>query len=170
MNKKLKIILISVTVFILTVGAGFLILHRSPSSVTVLPKSDFRNYTHPGYGFSFEYPAGWNASSFSEGEGEVVLMQNTDKQASLQIYIMMFEETGPITKERILEDLPDLKIVSEKQINIAGTINALSFESENESSQKTQEVWFVYNNFLYQISAAGNGEVLDKIIQTWKFN
>ncbi len=97
-------------------------------------------------------------------------MQNTDKQASLQIYIMMFEETGPITKERILEDLPDLKIVSEKQINIAGTINALSFESENESSQKTQEVWFVYNNFLYQISAAGNGEVLDKIIQTWKFN
>lgn len=163
MSKKGKIIIAGAVSAMFV--AGFLIFVFS----RIASKTDFgetRNYTHPGYGFSFEYPDGWNVSSFAEGEGETVLIQ-----PGVQIYISIFdEEETALTKERILADIPDLKIENDKQIKIANTIDALSFDSANQGGQNTKEVWFVYNRFLYQISAAGNGGVLDKIINTFKFN
>ncbi len=170
----------------------------------VKEEAGWKTYSHPGYGFSFAYPADLTVSSFNQGEGEVVLVQKSTPPPSapplskgrnmvesekssppyqggvpegqggqgMQIYISLFDEPETtLTKERILQDLPDLKIDNDKQIKIAGVIDALRFDSANQSGENTKEVWFVYNNFLYQISAVVDSEaVLEKMIGTWKFN
>jgi len=193
MSKKSKITIISLAAAVLIGGAVFLWKSDFNKTKEVglqnSPKSDlngFKTYTHPGYGFSFDYPGGWNVSSFAEGEGEVVLIQPVRSQPSgtaavppvaertsngLQIYISMFdEEETSLTKERILADIPDMLIENDKQIKIANAIDALSFDSANEAGDKTKEVWFVYNSFLYQITAAAGSEAtLNTIIQTWSY-
>ncbi len=153
------------------------------SDFKVSPKSDFKNYTHPGYGFSFDYPADWSADLFEDDSGpaspslggEVAVIQNSE--TGILIYIYPFDEPGPISKERILRDVPDMKIANGKQIKIAPstgsgqTIDALSFDSDEREIGPTREVWFVFGGFLYQLSAAEGGEeALNKMIETWKFN
>ena len=173
------------------------IAEKSDTGATT-ENSGFKTFTHPGYGFSFDYPDSWNASSFSEGDGETVLIQksqipnppeaeqarngasksqtnpnsqNSNDQNGLQIYISEFDEpeTG-LTRERILQDIPDLKIANEQAVKLSG-LDGLRFDSVNQSGQATKEIWLVHNGFLYQISAVvGSEEVLNKMIESWKFN
>jgi hypothetical protein len=178
--KKYLYILVAILLVIFVVwavkkqGAGNLSTSDVASNFVTsdVTKLGLKTFSHPGYGFSFEYPVDWNATSFAENDGETVLVQKPDQAQGIQIYISMFDEPQTnLSRERILQDIPDIKITNDRQITIAGNINVLSFESENESDQKTQEVWFVHNSFLYQIAAMeGSGEVLDKIINTFKFN
>lgn len=145
-----------------------------PAGASEKSLGSFKTYTHAGYGFTFDYPADWNATSFYDGQGETVLAQppsasdqriNPRQISGLQIYIIPFDEPGPITKERILADLPEIKINDEKQIKIAG-LDALSFESA-----ELAEIWFVREGFLYQITAsANNKEVLDNAVETLRFD
>ena len=166
-----------------------------PASASSTPAGN-KTFTHPGYGFSFNYPSDWNATSFTEGDGETVLVQKSvsvtppsqggekegvkppsqggEKEgvAGVQIYISLFDEQETVlTKERILQDIPDLKITNDKPIKFAGTLDALSFDSVNDAGLNTKEIWFVHNGFLYQISAiTGSETILNKMIGTWKFN
>ncbi|MBU1102571.1 hypothetical protein KJ853_02860 [Patescibacteria group bacterium] len=137
----------------------------------VFPKSDFKNYIHAGYGFSFDYPADWSVDIFKDDVGDVAVIQNAE--TGILIYVYPFDEPGPITKERILRDVPDMTIENGRQIKIgeAGVIDVLIFDSDEREMGPSKEMWFVHGGFLYQISAAeGSGEALNKIIESWKFN
>jgi len=135
----------------------------------VSQKSDFKNYAHAGYGFSFDYPADWNADLFKDDVGDVAVIQNSE--TGILIYIYPFDEPGPISKERVLKDIPDMKIENGRQIKIANSIDALSFDSDEREIGATKEIWFVRGKFLYQISAAeGSEETLNKMVETWRFN
>lgn len=193
LNKEIIIaaaIVLVIAALTLLSGCGLNLSQNKPepasrnSAGQTAPAPGFKSYSHPGYGFSFDYPDGWNVSSFAENDGETVLLQNLSasdlridprnisgqERGGIQIYILMFDEPGPITKERILQDIPDLIINNDKQIKIAGVADGLKFDSASQSGEKTKEVWFVYENFLYQMTAIeGSGDVLDKIVRSWKY-
>lgn len=132
---------------------------------------ELNTYTHPGYHFSFSYPKDWKVSSFSEGEGEVVLAQDAEKKSGFQIFISTFDETETVlTKERILQDIPSMTIDDPKEITLEDGIKALIFLGSDPSLGKTREIWFIFKGNLYQIMASANiDDLMAKIMTTWKF-
>lgn len=131
-------------------------------------------YSNKKYGFSFHYPDGFNVSEFAEGElGDIVLMQGPSKnniQAGFQIFIAPFDEPGPITKERILQDEPTMMVENGQSIILPSGIPAFAFLSKNQSLGHTLEVWFVHNGYLYQISTyASLIDFMTAILGTFSF-
>jgi hypothetical protein len=143
-------------------------------------------YENDKYGFSFIKNTDFNVTSFPENGGDMFLI-NGSKEKTFQIFVLPFDETTEeyamhggtlhttITPERILRDLPQMKIEDPKEIEING-IPALLFWSEEESIGKTREVWMVhpsepylYGNYLYQVVAdAENDSYLSNLMGTFK--
>ena len=154
---------------------------------TITPSEDNKEnnlYIDSQYKFSFEYPKHFTATKFSEGEsGNTILVQYREqseqvstsinkypKGASFQIFIAPFDEPGPLTKERVLEDLPDLIIKNPEQRVLKNGEVALMFFSQESSIGETREIWFIHNGFLYQISTYKElDSLVAKILETWKF-
>jgi len=132
-------------------------------------EAQFKTFVHPVRGFSFDYPADWSADAFLQDTEEAVMVGGQNQETGIAIFIYPFDETGAITKKRILKDVPDIKIQNETALKISG-IDALGFDSNEREFGPTKEVWFVHSGFLYQIAAsAGSGEVLYMIVESWKF-
>ncbi|PJE69041.1 hypothetical protein COU96_01905, partial [Candidatus Shapirobacteria bacterium CG10_big_fil_rev_8_21_14_0_10_38_14] len=122
---------------------------------TIAQSEDGENniYTDSQYKFSFEYPKNFTATKFQEGEeGDTILVQEKESKKSFQIFISPFDEPGPLTKERVKQDLPDLIINNPEQRVLKNGAVALVFFSEESSIGETREIWFVHNGYLYQIS------------------
>jgi len=136
-------------------------------------KEDEKNnvFVDSQYGFSFEYPKSFTATKFREGEnGDTILIQQKDGKNGFQVFIAPFDEEGPLTKERILQDLPDLIIKNAENRVLKNGIPALIFFSQEPSLGETREIWFVKNGYLYQITATKEiDSLVAQIVATWKF-
>ena len=100
----------------------------------------------------------------------MILVKNAASDNGFQIFITAFDESGVITKERILKDIPDAVINGDEYIDIGGE-KALSFISQDDLGGKTREIWAVHSGYLYRIKAYESfEEELFKIIKTWKFS
>ena len=131
-------------------------------------------YNYSKYGFTFQCPGELKISTFQEGEyGDMILAQNTqsEEKQGFQVFISPFDEQGPITKERILQDLPNMRIDQSQDVIITkDNIQALIFLSDEESFENTREIWFVYNDYLYQVSTyAGQDGFIGKVLETLDF-
>lgn len=137
-------------------------------------------YTNSKYGFSFSHPKELNVSEFAEEGADSTSSPQADVVLAggvFQLLISPFDESEPITKARILKDIPDMAIADDKIISVggfdgltAGGVNALSFKSKDESGGETLEIWFVRNGYLYQISSFASFEKqILQILGTWKF-
>jgi len=134
--------------------------------------SGMQRYTNTKYNFSFVYPKGFSIGSFKEGyDGEIVLVQDEDRKQGFQVYIIPFDESGPLTLSRIKQDLPDLRIDNPQVVVIAGgSISALLFESQSESYDRSREIWFMYDGFMYQVTTrAGADDFIGPVMESWRF-
>ena len=109
-----KNVIISI-IIIATIIGGYLWL--SGGGQNIIGNSTI--YTNSTYGFSLKLPEGMQASSFAEGEGEIVLitndkllMTNGGQDFQMQIYVSPFDEDIVLTAERIKNDLPEMKMES----------------------------------------------------------
>lgn len=137
-----------------------------------------KTYNHSDPNFSFEYPEDFNISAFPDGEnGETVLVQKPNSNEGFQVFISPFDEpsdptqggAGPITVERVKQDVPDMVIESPETVKFGG-ISALAFLSKSESVGRTREVWFLHEGYLYQITGySGTDVLISKVLLTWKF-
>ena len=198
MSKKLLIIIIIVVIVL--GGAVFFLFNKKfpqtaqvsnsineyPSvsdsieqSYNIAPSKENKEnkiYTDLQYNFSFQYPKDFTATKFQEGEeGSTILVQKTPStgsgQAAFQIFISPFDEPGPLTAERVKQDLPDLIIKNPEQRVLKNGAKALIFFSEEPSLGQTREIWFVHNNFLYQISTYKElDSLVADILSTWEFH
>ena len=219
--KKLQIKIFAAIIVAVLAGAaivGWLVAYKPYMSyrTSMSDKSDTTDKTGPQpaplaaryvnsqYGFSFSYPEGFNISDFDDGGGKIILVQSngsdttyktdtTDESyGGFQIFIAGFDEPGPITKERILKDIPDMVIINEKEILVGGE-KALSFISQDELGGEMREIWVVHpvrsrspeatadpladrtsngasGGYLYQIMGYRNFEKeLLEIMKTWRF-
>jgi len=139
-------------------------------------------YIDSQYKFSFEYPKDFTATKFQEGEdSNTILVQEKESKKSFQIFISPFDEPGPLTAERVKQDLPDLIIKNPEQRVLKNGAKALIFFSEEPSLGEIREIWFIYpvsgadsngvhNGYLYQISTYKElDSLVAKILETWKF-
>lgn len=138
--------------------------------------NEYQIYNNSKYNFSFKYPEGFTVANFQEGEyGETILIRlahSTDlRQVSFQIFISPFDEPGSLTKERILEDLPDMVVEDVQQRLLKNGVPGLIFFSQESSLGKTREVWFIHNEYLYQVSTYAELDGwLASILSTWRFH
>jgi hypothetical protein len=128
-------------------------------------------YTDSQYNFSFQYPKSFTATKFSDQEETAtILVQGEGGKTGFQIFIAPFDEPGPLTKERILQDVPDMKITNAENRALKNGIPALIFFNEETSLGKTREIWFIENGYLYQVSTTITlDSLVAQIIETWKF-
>lgn len=125
-------------------------------------------YNHQSPNFSFPYPEGFKVSSFIQSGQEMVLVQNNKKAHAFQIALSFFDEpNNSLNADRIRRDIVDLNMEDPKQINIGEKGSGVSFVDKDTGMR---EVWFVYNNFLYQITATRESEgLLEAVLENWSF-
>lgn len=118
--------------------------------------------------FSFAYPEGFTVGEFpDEDDSETILVQK--QNIGFQLYISPFDENITITYDRIQADQPDLVISDPKQIGFVG-VSGVLFESENDSGEKTLEIWWVKDSHLYQITTYPEfRDTMVKILETWTY-
>jgi hypothetical protein len=128
-------------------------------------------YNNSFYGFSFDYPEKFKVTEFGDEDNKTILIKDANDNFKFQIIVSYFDEPGPLTKERILQDLPDLKMENVQQKTLKNGDSVLIFLSDSSNSEKTREVWLIYNEYLYQVSALQSFDnELNKILATWRFN
>ena len=133
--------------------------------------SSSKTFNNSKYDFSFKYPDGFNISEFKEGEGDIVLAQMQGKEIGFQFFIMPFDEPGPITAERIKQDLPDMKINNPQSVIIGkNNIKALIFFTNDSGFGLAREVWFIYQGNLYQVSTYAKLDLfIGQVLSTLSF-
>ena len=101
--------------------------------------------------------------------GKRIIAESTEGKSGFEVVVLPFDETAPLTRERILQDVPDMVIKNEKTIRV-GNIEALSFESTDESLGATAEIWFNHNGFIYEARTYLEfGKTMKEILGSWKF-
>lgn len=177
--------LLVIATAIVVLGAGGYVLlshsHAKPGDAQAvqqpytLPALSQR-YENAQYRFALNMPADFKATDLpmpSTGGDTIVLQDNAGN--GIQIDISPFDEdTGSgytLTKERILQDVPDLKISDEQPVDIGDNYHGLAFVGDNQSfGGQSREVWFVFRGNLYQISTYTRLDNLIKaIFATWQF-
>lgn len=184
MKKNLPYILIAI---ILALAAGTFVWDKSKKTdqASNTEKTIFQNpaallqpqknsaesfsYTHPLFGFTFSLSEKFSTGTFPEGEGEMLMVKLTGEQnRQTQIYVTEFSEKGPLTAQKISQDLPDMPMEQTMDVMVDGE-PAVAFESDAGGS-KTREVWFVHSGHLYQISAKiENQQLVSDILTSWKW-
>ena len=139
-------------------------------------EADFSaRYIHENPFFSFAHTDTMRVQEFDEEGGEVILLQETQKEDvkkapfAFQIFVMPFSTDEPLTKELITRELPELDMRNIAHVLIDST-DGLVFISGSKETGDTREVWFAHEGFLYQASALlAHDELFSRIMATWKF-
>ena len=126
-------------------------------------------YENTKYGFSFEKPSGYTVGVLRDDVGETLLVQNAKISSGFQVYITPVDGPVILTKEQIQKDLPGTAVNNAKTFKLDGKADGIMFESSG-SAGDSFEVWFAYQNNLYQVSSyKAYAPELQKIMNTWKF-
>lgn len=127
-------------------------------------------YSDDQFKFSLRYPDGMKTSVVEEGDGaRTILVQNETAKKGFQVFVAPYDETEPLTKERILQDLPDLHMEGVQTANIDGA-HAVAFVTNDPSFGRTREVWFSRGGFLYQVTSRIEFDrELAEVMGTWRF-
>ena len=123
--------------------------------------------------FTFSYPQKLNVTETPlegiEG-GKIILAESGEAKKGFEVVILPFDESDSLTKERILQDVPDKVIKNEKKTTVGEGIEALAFESEDKNIGPTFEIWFVQNGYIYEARTYPEfGPEMQEILKTWKF-
>lgn len=128
-------------------------------------------YANSKYSFSYYHSPEASVKEYDEGGGAMTVVQeNVAKVRGLQIFIVPYAESQ-ITDERFRKDVP-----SGVRYNIENTtvgvkrIPAVTFNSYDDFLGETRELWFIHDNYLYEVTTfKGFGDWFAPIIQTWRF-
>ena len=146
-----------------------------------------KEYKNDTYGFSLKMPESFEATEIQNqgdtSEGGVTLVLQNKTGDGIQIVISPFDEDAgqgyTLTKERILQDIPDMQIEDEQAVEIGDpstgsgqvTYKGIAFLSDDEVfGGQSRAVWFVYQGQLYQINTYARLDgLLQNIFSTWNF-
>lgn len=180
MNSK-KNLYIVLGVVILTIIA--LVLMRGGGNFSLsggeLPKElteelgEAKTYENKENNFAFSYPEKLKITEMAiegiEGGKRILAESRETPGKGFEVIILPFGE-DLISKERILQDVPDIVIKNEKDVKVSGDVDALAFESEDENIGATHEIWFVHDGFLYQARTYSDfGGYMEEILKQWRF-
>lgn len=117
-------------------------------------------FVHPRYNFSLDFPDSFNVVRSPEGnasEIDVFAPRDTIDTTTprFQIFITPYAE-ATITAARLGKDIPngDIKEMQEALIGVGNGIRAAIFKSSVPlTGEKTREVWFIHEGFIFEVTA-----------------
>jgi hypothetical protein len=167
--------------FTLVVAGAFYVVQISTRGTGTLPSmtatvetetrlvpDGWKEYRSTAYHFSLLYPQELAVKEYAEpGNAFTVTFQNVKEEKGFQIFIVPYQEEK-ISDARFKKDTP-----SGVRTDVASTtidqVPAVTFKSRDEFLGDTQETWFIYKGFLYEVTTfVGTTNWLDLIISTWK--
>lgn len=166
-NKKIQILgsLVAIVVFILIVLVW---KDKSDGPLILRVEGGAQEYKNENYGFSLSLP---EKAVVSEVE-ESILIKNENFE--MQISVSEFDEEVTLTAERIKRDIPDMKMGAVESVKVGpstdsgSSIEAVAFIDMDDD---TRQIWFVYQNNFYQISADSKDDaIVGEIMKSWKWN
>ena len=183
--KKINGTLIATFLLGLAVGAGTLFVFYRPAEnkiddIIVAPlevrgervNEDTFRYENEEYAFSLEYPNTLTVYEFNEGQESItIVFENRGKEEGFQIFVTPYGE-DTISNERIAKDIPSgvmenpIEILLGKEKNI----RALHFSSYAPIIGTSTEVWFLGNDYLYEVTTYSAYDTeIGKILSTLDF-
>lgn len=134
-----------------------------------LPPKGRKEYQSRKYRFSLFFPDDLIMTQYSvSGNGQTTIFENKDGSKGVQVFVIPYNEDH-VTEERFKMDLPSGIMKDQLDILVDG-VNAKTFTSRDESLGETQEVWFIKNGFLYEVTTTKQDEkMLIELINSWKF-
>lgn len=170
-------------VLLLALGGSYFYFFKTPSAATqtssVVENSSTpsgrqvlagsKEYRSGLYHFSLLYPEELSGKIFNLGNlSQTITFQNVDKAQGFQMFIVPYNK-AQISDERFKKDMPSGVRENLKSITLAGASGA-AFYSKDAALGETYEVWFIKNDFLYEITTPKSLEGwLQNILQTWEF-
>lgn len=136
-----------------------------------VPPAGYVKYVNTKYGFSYYHSPEATVKEYDEGGGAMTIVQENVKNArGLQIFIV------PYTKKQITDARFHLDEPSGVRYNIESTdigkinVPAVTFSSYDDFLGETREVWFIHNNYLFEVTTfKGYGDWFGPIMQSWRF-
>jgi hypothetical protein len=144
-----------VIVAVLAVAVA-MISHRSSPASTL--------YSNPAFGFSLQPPSGYAVSETrpqippAEVNNTADIIEFTDQGGSVQLTILYAPyASSPLTEESLLPDYPWLASVQTQSFPLTGADTGLALYDDPTHQDQISDVWFAKNNYLYQLTAFGDG-------------
>jgi len=119
-----------------------------------LQPEDFSTYTHPVYGFSFQYPKGFIVQDIQDDRGELMLVTNPAVGMGWQLFITPDDDTAPLTAARIRHDLPDMPMEEVVEFTLPDDTPAVRFTSHDAVLGDLGETWFRKDGHVFQLSVS----------------
>lgn len=177
MRKELFLVAASIFGILIVVGVALYFFRGSlPTATDTLkeqgiriPPLGSRIYKNERFAFSLFYPEELIAAEhYGQGGALTIAFQREGGAYGFQIFITPYEESQ-ITQEQFLQDVPTG--VREEPVDIeVGGVLANKFFSEHLDLGQTREIWFIKDNYLYEITTYRElDKWLQEIVQTWEF-
>ena len=128
-----------------------------------------QEYNDGQYKFSLLYLESLQVSSVDEGGGaSTITFQNPTAGQGFQVFVVPFFESQ-ISDERFLRDIPTGVRDNAEDITVDGA-QGVAFYSKDIMLGDTREVWFIKNNYLYEVTTLRPLEAdLLEVLKTWTF-
>ena len=127
---------------------------------------EYKNTTH---GFSLLYPEGIVISEpLEDASTATITFQDVENGSGFQIFIVP-NNSPRISEERFIKDVSS-GVRTNVENTTVGITQAVSFHSEDFFLGETQEVWFIHEGFLYEVTTLRSlDEWIFTIMDTWLF-
>jgi hypothetical protein len=136
---------------------------------TVPQPPNTKRYTSPTYRFSLYYPDTLTVTEHPGAEQTMTVLFEGQTGRGFQIFIAP-DSDSQITEQRFLLDEPSGVMQNRQNITIDGS-PATEFESTNQAMGASEEVWFLHQNYLYEVTAPQPlASWLISILETWSFS
>lgn len=140
-------------------------------STQIESSKNFTRYENKKFGFSFYYLPQLRPNEYEEGNDTLTLVvENQEMNSGFQIFVVPYKNKK-ITEERFTKDVTSGVRYNIKSITITSkNIPAVTFNSYDKLLGNTREIWFIYNNSLYEITAPDRlDDLLAQVILSWQF-
>ncbi|MEK7586796.1 MAG: hypothetical protein AAB453_02925 [Patescibacteria group bacterium] len=178
---KSKLIIIITIGIIIVVGyffifrSGAFFVADEDSVIVMKPSTAWfsetsRIYKNLLFHFSVVYPDNLEAKEYDDGtSASTITFEDLTRKQAFQIFIVPYVG-NEVTPEQFKKDVPS-GIRKEPVDVIIGGERATIFFSEDVIGNKTREVWFIKDGFLYEISTRAELDTwLAQILSTWRFD
>lgn len=180
----IRIVLAAIIGITILASIGFFFIHEAPPAApanvesanpapTLLPPrtppEGQLEYRNEMYRISLFYPQDLQVEEApGEGGTMTIIFEDDLGKEGFQIFVTPYNR-DEITEERMALDIPSGVFLEPLDVMIDGT-RATMFFSTNARLGDTREVWFIRNNFLYEVVTYRALDAwLSQIMATWRF-
>ena len=134
-----------------------------------IPPEGMLEYRSDAYKFSLFYPKNLKVVEMPEGDGAVTITFQDIKEArGFQVFILPYFEPQ-VSEARFKKDIPSGVRANLTNIKIDSAVGA-SFDSKDLFLGDTYEIWFIKNNYLYEVTTLKGLDIwIRDILNTWEF-